>query len=177
MPSFKQVNTDTMWRLPLMNLCAGGQGSTVSIVRVSGDNAKGIAAAVFRAGHLRPKTPRRDRTFVPETHRIYYGYVVDGRGTVMDEVLLLAMLGPRSYTKEDVIELHCHGGVISGRRVLDACIAAGCRLATRGEFTLRAFLNGRLDLSQAESVMQLVGAKTVSAADSALAGLMVCAFL
>jgi tRNA modification GTPase len=117
------------------------------------------------------------RDFIPKTHRIYYGHAVDKSGAVLDEVLLLAMLAPRSYTREDIVELHTHGGTVSGRRVLDACLAAGCRLATNGEFTLRAFLNGRLDLAQAESVMQLVGAKTVSAADSALAGLMVCSRL
>ena len=87
------------------------------------------------------------------------------------QVLLLPMLEPRSYTAEDVVELHTHGGGLCARRVLERCLEAGARLARPGEFTLRAFLNGRLDLSQAESVAQLVAARTVAAADSALAGL------
>lgn len=111
--------------------------------------------------------------FQPASHRIYYGHVVDAAGSTVDEILLLPMLRPRSYTCEDVIEMHCHGGGVSAQRVLDLCLAAGCRLAAAGEFTLRAFLNGRLDLSQAESVAQLVAARTVTAADSALAGLKV----
>lgn len=112
--------------------------------------------------------------FSPASHRIYYGHVVDSSGQVLDEVLLLPMLKPRSYTREDVVELHCHGGGICAQRILEECLQHGCRLAAPGEFTLRAFLNGRLDLSQAESVAQLVTARTSSAADSALAGLKVC---
>lgn len=92
---------------------------------------------------------------------------------MLDEVLLLPMLAPRSYTAEDVVEIHCHGGGVCARRVLQALLGAGARLARGGEFSLRAFLNGRLDLSQAESVAQLLGARTVAAADSALAGLQV----
>ncbi|PNG85714.1 tRNA modification GTPase MnmE, partial [Tetrabaena socialis] len=86
-------------------------------------------------------------------------------------VLLLVMLAPRSYTAEDVVELHCHGGGVCAGRVLRAVIEAGARPARNGEFTLRAFLNGRLDLAQAESVAELLGARTPAAADSALAGL------
>lgn len=85
------------------------------------------------------------------------------------------MLSPRSYTREDVIEIHTHGGGLCAQRVLTACIEAGARPARPGEFTLRAFLNGRLDLSQAEAVMQLVGARSAAAADSALAGLQASA--
>lgn len=84
----------------------------------------------------------------PESQRIYYGSAVDGQGAVIDEVLCLAMLKPRSYTREDVIELHTHGGGVCAQRVLRAIIEAGARPARPGEFTLRAFLNGRLDLSQ-----------------------------
>jgi tRNA modification GTPase len=107
------------------------------------------------------------------SHQVYYGHVVDESGRILDEALLLPMLRPRSYTVEDVIELHCHGGGVCAERVLQACLKHGCRLASPGEFTLRAFLNGRLDLSQAESVAQLVTARTGTAADSALAGLQV----
>jgi tRNA modification GTPase len=112
--------------------------------------------------------------FSPKSHRVYYGHVVDSSGQVLDEVLLLHMRKPRSYTREDVVELHCHGGGICAQRILEECLQLGCRLAAPGEFTLRAFLHGRLDLSQAESVAQLVTARTSSAADSALAGLQVC---
>eukprot|EP00850_Spirogloea_muscicola_P014638 SM000106S13986 [mRNA] locus=s106:296573:297455:+ [translate_table: standard] len=81
------------------------------------------------------------------------------------------MLAPRSYTREDVVELQCHGGAVCVRRILQACLDAGARLAQPGEFTLRAFLNGRLDLAQAEGVAQLVAAQTFEAADSALASI------
>ena len=112
--------------------------------------------------------------FTPTSHTAYYGHVVDPpTASVLDEVLLLPMLAPRSYTAEDVVEIHCHGGGVCARRVLQALLGAGARLARGGAFCLRAFLNGRLDLSQAESVAQLLGARTVAAADSALAGLQV----
>lgn len=88
----------------------------------------------------------------------------------IDEILLIPMLSPRSYTREDVVELHCHGGAVCTSRVLSACLAQGCRPARPGEFTLRAFLNGRLDLAQAEAVAELVSARSPAAADSALAG-------
>jgi tRNA modification GTPase len=109
--------------------------------------------------------------WAPASHRIYHGAAVDSAGQRLDEVLLLAMLSPRSYTREHVIELHTHGGGTCAARVLRACIEAGARPARPGEFTLRAFLNGRLDLSQAEAVAQLVAARPPAAADSALAGL------
>ena len=91
--------------------------------------------------------------------------------TALDEGILLAFRAPRSYTGEDVVELQCHGGAVTPRRVLAACFAAGARLARRGEFTERAFLNGRLDYDQAAAVLDLVDAKTDRAADAALAGL------
>lgn len=155
----------------------GGHNGSVAIIRLSGPQAVAVSSEVFRPGPVRsssvPSEPDTGPVFKPKTHRIYYGHVLDESGTVVDEVLLLPMLRPRSYTCEDVVELHCHGGGVSAQRVLDLCLGAGCRLSSPGEFTLRAFLNGRLDLSQAESVAQLVAARTVSAADSALAGLKV----
>ena len=90
---------------------------------------------------------------------------------VIDEGLLLAFHGPHSYTGEDVVEFQCHGGTVTPRRILEASLAAGARLARRGEFTERAFLNGKLDYDQAESVLDLVDAKTARAADAALEGL------
>lgn len=140
--------------------------SAVSIIRLSGRDAVGIAGCVF--------SPTGKRPWAPESHRVYYGHAVETEETsvkVIDEVLVIVMLGPRSYTAEDVVEIHTHGGVVCARRVLASCMAAGARLARPGEFTLRAFLNGRLDLSQAESVASLVSARTTAAADSALAGI------
>ncbi|GBF90356.1 tRNA modification GTPase-like protein, partial [Raphidocelis subcapitata] len=140
------------------------QGS-VAVIRISGAAAPEIASRVFwPGGHFK-------FGWRPESHRVYYGSVVDSGGAVIDEAVLVPMLAPRSYTREDVIELQVHGGPVCCRRVLTAVIEAGARPARPGEFTLRAFLNGRLDLSQAESVMQLVTARTAAAADSALAGL------
>lgn len=138
------------------------QGS-VSIIRMSGTDAVDIARQVF-------KSPSRE-TWNPKTHRIYYGHAYDFEGNVLDEVLALVMLGPKSFTAENVVEIHTHGGGVCAHRVLHACIAAGARLAKPGEFSLRAFLNGRIDLSQAESIAALIDARTVAAADSAIAGL------
>lgn len=137
------------------------QGS-VGIVRVSGANAFAIAQHIFQA-------PGRQ---IWESHRIVYGYIRDPDSQqVIDEALLLIMLAPRSYTREDVVEFHCHGGIMAVQQVLQLCIAQGARLAQPGEFTLRAFLNGRLDLTQAESVADLVSARSPQAAQLALSGL------
>jgi len=137
------------------------QGS-VGIVRLSGESAMAIARALFHAPGRQPW----------ESHRILYGYVhhPETQQTV-DEALLLIMQGPRSYTREDVVEFHCHGGIVPVQQVQQLCLAQGARLAQPGEFTLRAFLNGRLDLTQAESVAELVGARSPQASHMALAGL------
>ncbi|MFB2978255.1 tRNA uridine-5-carboxymethylaminomethyl(34) synthesis GTPase MnmE [Microseira sp. BLCC-F43] len=138
------------------------QQGSVSIVRVSGAVAMAIAKAIFHAPGSQ----------VWESHRILYGYIRHPQTKqVVDEALLLIMKAPRSYTREDVVEFHCHGGIAAVQQVLQLCIAAGARLAQAGEFTLRAFLNGRLDLTQAESIADLVGAKSKQAAQMALAGL------
>lgn len=137
------------------------QGS-IGIVRVSGPEAIAIARAIFHSPGHQPW----------ESHRILYGYIRQPQSQVtVDEALLLLMLAPRSFTREDVVEFHCHGGMIAVQQVLQLCIEQGARLAQPGEFTLRAFLNGRLDLTQAESVADLVGAKSPQAAQTAIAGL------
>lgn len=137
------------------------QGS-VGIVRLSGAQALAIAQVIFKA-------PGQQHW---ESHRILYGYITNPKTNErIDEALLMIMLAPRSYTKEDVVEFHCHGGMIAVQRVLQLCIESGARLAQPGEFTLRAFLNGRLDLTQAESISDLVGAKSPQAAATALAGI------
>ncbi len=138
------------------------QQGSVGIVRVSGSESQAIARQLFHA----PGSQLWD------SHRILYGQIRDPHsGEIVDEALLLLMLAPRSFTREDVAEFHCHGGIIAVQRVLTLCMAAGARLAQAGEFTLRAFLNGRIDLTQAESVADLVGAQSPAAAQAALAGL------
>lgn len=147
----------------------GGQPSAVGIVRLSGPSAVAIATIIFRPA--RNKNNLKSLSWQPRSHFVEYGTVVDANGNLVDEVLLVPMLAPRSYTREDVVEFQCHGSDICLRQVLHICLEAGARLAEPGEFTLRAFLNGRLDLSQAENVAQLISAKSVAAAETALAGL------
>jgi tRNA modification GTPase len=138
------------------------QQGSVGIVRVSGSSALKIAETLFRA-------PGRQ---IWESHRILYGHIRRPKTQeLVDEALLLIMKAPRSFTREDVVEFHCHGGIMAVQQVLQLCLEHGARLAQPGEFSLRAFLNGRLDLTQAESISDLVGAKSPAAAQSALAGL------
>jgi tRNA modification GTPase len=138
------------------------QQGSVGIVRLSGQGVVAIAQVLFQV-------PGRQ---VWESHRILYGYVCDPEtGQAIDQALLLLMLAPRSYTREDVVEFHCHGGIMVVQQVLQLCLEQGARLAEPGEFTLRAFLNGRLDLTQAESIADLVGARSPQAAQTALAGI------
>jgi tRNA modification GTPase len=138
------------------------QQGSVGIVRISGAEAQTIAQSLF---HPPGKQPW-------ESHRILYGTIKDPETQeLVDEALLLLMLAPRSYTREDVVEFHCHGGIMAVQKVLQLCITQGARLAEAGEFTLRAFLNGRLDLTQAEGVADLVNAQSSRAAQTALAGL------
>ena len=131
---------------------APGRGG-VAVVRVSGPDAMQIAARL---------TGR-----AVEPRRVCLRKIRSG-GRVVDEAVVVAFAAPRSYTGEDVVEFQCHGGAVTPRRVLEACYAAGARPARRGEFTERAFLNGRLDYAQAGAVLDLVDAKTARAADSAL---------
>ncbi|HBK64053.1 MAG TPA: tRNA uridine-5-carboxymethylaminomethyl(34) synthesis GTPase MnmE, partial [Cyanobacteria bacterium UBA11166] len=138
------------------------QQGSVGIVRLSGNSAVAIARQLFDA-------PGNQ---VWETHRILYGYIRHPQTKqIVDEALLLLMLAPRSYTREDVVEFHCHGGIIPVQQILQLCLVLGARLAQPGEFTLRAFLNGRIDLTQAESIADLVGSRSPAAAQTALAGL------
>jgi tRNA modification GTPase len=138
------------------------QQGSVGIVRLSGDRAVAISRQIFSAGGKQAW----------ETHRILYGYVKNpSTNAVIDESLLLIMKAPRSFTREDVVEFHCHGGIMAVQQVLNLCLEQGARLAEAGEFSLRAFLNGRIDLTQAESINDLVGAKSAQAAQSAIASL------
>ena len=155
---------------------APGRGG-VAVVRVSGSEAFAIAKKVTSAdGRLVGWSADRMTNRISAQHALFYDLSSEQRinrptEQVIDEGILLAFKGPNSYTGEDVVEFQCHGGAVTPRRVLEACLAAGARLANRGEFTERAFLNGKLDYDQAESVLDLIDAKTPRAADAALEGL------
>ncbi|MDQ3442024.1 MAG: tRNA uridine-5-carboxymethylaminomethyl(34) synthesis GTPase MnmE [Chloroflexota bacterium] len=134
-----------------------GEGG-IGIVRVSGAGAAAIAGRVFRRMGRAPVTVDLSTT---ESHRLLYGRIVDpATGDLIDEVLLGWMAGPHTYTREDTVELSCHGGPVPLRETLRVVLEAGARHAEPGEFTLRAFLNGRLDLTQAEAVLNVIGART-----------------
>jgi tRNA modification GTPase len=133
-----------------------GEGG-IGVVRISGPDAATIATQVFR----RPGRRSSLRLAGSESHRLHYGTVIDpGSGDPIDEVLLAWMAAPHTYTKEDTVELSCHGGPVPLQETLRVVLAAGARQAEPGEFTLRAFLNGRLDLTQAEAVLNVIGART-----------------
>ena len=134
--------------------CNTARRGGVGIVRVSGNLAIPIACQIFRSPrHISPAELR--------THTLNYGHVVQSSsGEVIDEVMLGIMRAPKSYTAEDVVEFNCHGGIVPLRGVLELTLKAGARLAAPGEFTKRAFLNGRLDLAQAEAVVDLIRSKT-----------------
>ena len=135
----------------------------VAVVRVSGPDAFAVAARV--AGVAAPGSGGEG---LPSVRHVRFRNPVSG--TPLDDGVLLAFAAPRSYTGEDVAELQCHGGAVAPRRVLEACLAAGARLARRGEFTERAYLNGKLDYDQAAGVLALVDALTDRAADAAMEG-------
>lgn len=132
----------------------------IGIIRVSGSEALDVLDGLFV-----PKKKSGIRAY-PE-RRLVYGLIKEG-GLVIDEVLAVFMKGPGTYTAEDVAEIHCHGGLVPARKILEAVLRRGVRLAEPGEFTKRAFLNGRLDLAQAEAVMDLISAKTETGYDVAL---------
>lgn len=127
----------------------------IAIIRISGEAALSILRAAFVPAHL-------SRAFEPS--RMMYGRVVSASGAVIDEALAVFMPGPHSYTREDVAEIHCHGGDVAARRTLARVLELGAQPAGPGEFTKRAFLNGRVDLARAEAVMQLIGANSEAAA-------------
>ena len=138
--------------------------SGIGIVRISGDEALDVADRIFR-----PKKGSRKVSDM-ETHTIHYGYVTDG-DEVIDEVMLLIIKAPRSYTCEDTIEIDCHGGVLVMKKILETVLKYGARPAEPGEFTKRAFLNGRIDLSQAESVIDVINAQNELALKSSVSQL------
>ncbi|HYP03186.1 MAG TPA: tRNA uridine-5-carboxymethylaminomethyl(34) synthesis GTPase MnmE [Cyanobium sp.] len=157
----KDVNPNDDTIAAVATAVAAGEGS-VAIVRISGPQAETIGGRLFHA-------PGRQ---VWESHRVLYGQVVDpASGEKVDEALLLLMRAPRSFTRETVVELHCHGGLVAVRRVLELVLEAGARRAGPGEFSQRAFLNGRLDLTQAEAIGEMITARSRRAAQLAMAGI------
>ena len=131
----------------------------IGIIRISGTDALNVLQKIFRS---------REKNFV--SHKIYYGFIFDAKknNLLLDEVLVMIMLAPRTYTREDVVEINCHGGLVCVNKILDLVLKNGARLAEPGEFTKRAYLNGRIDLSQAEAVIDIINAQNNFANDIAL---------
>jgi tRNA modification GTPase len=127
--------------------------SGIGVVRISGSSAEAIAGKLFK-----PK--REESSFI--SHHFHYGEIIDNQsGKAVDEVLIVVMKSPKTYTKEDIVEIHCHGGYVILQKVLELALMQGARMAHPGEFTRRAFLNGRIDLTQAEAVIDMIKAKTM----------------
>lgn len=124
----------------------------IAIVRMSGDDSVNIIDKIFKSASGKKMAEAENR-------KLLYGHIVDGDKQI-DEVLVVKMKGPHSYTAEDIVEIHCHGGVVSVKRILNLILSKGARLAEKGEFTKRGFLNGRIDLTQAEAVIDMIKAKT-----------------
>ena len=134
--------------------------SGIGIVRISGSQAFSVIEKIFRKKNGKTADTR-------QSHRIHYGYIQDGE-EVLDEVLVMIMKGPHSYTAEDTVEINCHGGVLVMQRILETVLRNGSRPAEPGEFTKRAFLNGRIDLSQAEAVIDVINAQNDNALKSSV---------
>lgn len=145
---------------------ATGVGGGIGIIRISGANALRIAGSVFCAG--KTKKPDEDFFVKADSHTIHYGHIVDAEENMVDEVMVSVMKAPSTYTREDVIEINCHGGAYILQKVLQILLQKGAALAEAGEFTKRAFLNGRIDLSQAEAVMKMISSQNDFALSSAL---------
>lgn len=141
------VNTDT---IAAIATAMGNSG--IGIVRISGDEAIAVADRVFKTKNGKKKLAGE------KSHTIHYGFICDG-DEIIDEVLVMLMRGPRSFTAEDTVEIDCHGGMLVTRKILETVLKAGARIAEPGEFTKRAFLNGRIDLSQAEAVIDVINSK------------------
>ena len=131
----------------------------ISIIRVSGENAFNIVEKIFTNKNFKSAP----------SHTIHYGYIVDNNKKI-DEVLVTKMKGPKTFTAEDIVEINAHGGIITTNKILELLLTNGCALAEPGEFTKRAFLNGRIDLTEAESIMDLINSKNEQASTIALNG-------
>lgn len=140
-----------------------GEGG-IGIVRLSGRNSLSIADKIFKSKDGNP--PSRFKSYT--TH---YGHILSALKEIIDEVILTVMRSPKSYTKEDIVEINCHGGIVPLKNVLELILSSGARLAQPGEFTMRAFLNGRIDLAQAESVSDIIRSKTDTSLRAAMSQL------
>lgn len=147
---------DTIAAISTSTMSSGG----ISIVRVSGENAIEIADRVFRS-------KKNISLAEAKSHTVHYGNVIS-QGEIVDEVLAIVMKAPNTYTREDIVEIDCHGGILVTRKVLEAILEAGARPAEPGEFTKRAFLNGRIDLTQAEAVIDVINSKNEYALKSSV---------
>ena len=154
------MKTDT-----IAAIATGMSNSGIGIVRISGEQAFSVIDSIFRN-----RKGERVRLSLSQSHTVHYGYIYDGDEKV-DEALVIIMKGPHSYTAEDTVEIDCHGGVLMVRRILETVLHAGARTAEPGEFTKRAFLNGRLDLSQAEAVADVIHATNEYALKSSVSQL------
>lgn len=150
------IHTDT---IAAIATAMGNSG--IGIVRISGGEAVAVADRIFK------EKGKKETLGEAPSHTIHYGYIYDG-DQVVDEVLVMLMRGPKSFTAEDTVEIDCHGGMLVTRRILETVLKAGARLAEPGEFTKRAFLNGRIDLSQAEAVIDVINAKNEYALKSSV---------
>lgn len=156
----KEVNylkTDT-----IAAIATGMSHSGIGIVRVSGTDALGVVDKIF--------VDKNYHRIINEikSHTIHYGFILDEKNEAVDEVMVSYMKGPRSFTAEDTVEINCHGGILIMNRILELVIKSGARLAEPGEFTKRAFLNGRIDLSKAEAVMDIISSKNEMALKSSV---------
>lgn len=149
-----------------------GEGG-IGIVRMSGSASWSLASQVFVRASQKSlfRTEKEKQEFVPIKRRLYYGFIVDEQKHILDEVLLCYMPAPHTYTCEDIVEINAHGGIVPLKKILELLIRKGARLAEAGEFTKRAYLHGRIDLLQAESVLTLIRAKTEQGLQSALESL------
>ena len=138
---------DTIAAISTSTVSSGG----ISIVRISGPDAIIIGDKVF-------KSKKNIKLANVQSHTVHFGNICDN-GNEIDEALVIVMKAPNTYTRENIVEIDCHGGILVTKKVLEAVLNAGARLAEPGEFTKRAFLNGRIDLSQAEAVIDIINAK------------------
>ncbi|MCM1086518.1 MAG: tRNA uridine-5-carboxymethylaminomethyl(34) synthesis GTPase MnmE [Muribaculaceae bacterium] len=142
------MNTDTIAAISTAMTDSG-----IGIIRISGENAISIAHSIF----VNKKNEKKLQSY--QSHTIHYGFIIEEDGSILDEVMVSIMKAPHSYTTEDTVEINCHGGTFMMQQIMNVLIKAGARVAEPGEFTKRAFLNGRIDLSKAEAVMDIIHSK------------------
>jgi tRNA modification GTPase len=150
------MKTDT-----IAAIASGLTNAGISIIRISGEEAFEIIDKIYRS--------RKGNKILSKeaSHTLHYGFIID-KEEIIDEVMVAIMRAPATYTREDIVEIDCHGGIVVTRRILEVVLKYGARLADPGEFTKRAFLNGRIDLSQAEAVSDIISAKNELALKNSL---------